>query len=97
MRSMPIYLNTLTYIVKPYGKRKGQTVLLEERRHTTRTSREVCIGNTLELVNDKMYNSYILGKLQRENKKTQGCEIEIIEVQPISQCGYTTKRFEDEE
>lgn len=39
----------------------------------------------------------MLNRLKREHKKRTGCEVKIIYVEPISQCGYTNNRFDDEE
>ena len=61
------------------------------------SSREVCIGNTIELLNDTKYNGRLLNALKREHKKRTGCEINITFVEPIAQCGYTNDRFDDEE
>jgi hypothetical protein len=61
------------------------------------SSREVSIGNTIEILNNPKYNSNMLNRLKREHKKRTGCEVKIIYVEPISQCGYTNNRFDDEE
>lgn len=92
---MPICFNKLTYEIRYYGRRKGQTVLIDKAY--TKTSREVCIGDTLELLNDSRYNTNLMTRLKDENKKTQGCEIKIISLEKITQCGYTQPRFKHEE
>ena len=90
---MPIYLNKIKYQVRHYGKRKGLTVLKE--KCSVHSSREVSIGNTLELLNDTRYNNNMLQRLKQEHKRSLGCEINIISVEPIVQCGYTNDRFKD--
>lgn len=74
-----------------YGKKQGLTVLKEKCEE--HSSREVCIGNTIELLNNPKYNSNTLNRLRREHKKRMGCEIKIINVESIVQCGYTNDRF----
>lgn len=90
---MPIYFNSLTYEVRQYGKRKNEIVLTD--KVSVKTSREVCLGNTLEMLNDTEFNSYLVEGLKIRNGKSLGCEIKITNVEPISQCGYTTNRFKD--
>ena len=60
-------------------------------------TRDLFIGNTIELLNDPKYNSNTLKRLKREHGKRTGCEINITFVEPIAQCGYTNDRFDDEE
>ncbi len=92
---MPICFNKLTYEIRYYGKRRGERVLLD--KVYKKTSREVCIGKTLELVNDSRYNANLMTRLRSSNQKTQGCEIKIISLENISQCGFTQPRFSHEE
>ena len=92
---MPIYFSELTYEIMHYGKRKGKTVLLDRKQ--TKSTREVHIGNTIEILNDRTYNDTTLSRLKRENAKSQGCEIKIVSLSTITQCGYTNSRFEYEE
>ena len=94
MYSIPIYLNNLTYHVKQYGKRKGEIVIID--KVLVKTSIEICLGNTLDMLNNTEFNKYLIGRLKINNKKLLGCEIKIINVEPICQCGYTTKRFKQE-
>ena len=91
---MPIYLCVLKYKVKYYGKRKKEVVLLD--KFDTKFSREVCLGNTLDVVNNKKYNEYMISRLENENAKSFGCEIEITSVEPVVQLGYTNNRFEED-
>ena len=77
-----------------YGKRRGQTVLKEKCE--VHSSREVSIGDSVELLNNPVYNSNMLNRLKTEHQKREGCEIKVINVAPIAQCGYTNNRFEEE-
>jgi|21_taG_2_1085346.scaffolds.fasta_scaffold24721_3 squalene cyclase len=92
---MPIYFSSVTYNIRHYGKRKGKKILLD--KINTKTTNEVHIGNTVELLNNKKYNNRLLNSLKIENEKNQGCELTIINVEPIVQCGFTNYRFKDEE
>jgi len=91
MYSVPIYFNALTYQVRQYGKRKSEIVLID--KVSVKTSREICLGNTLDMLNDPELNEYLIGRLKTSSGKSLGCEVKITNVEPISQCGYTTKRF----
>jgi hypothetical protein len=77
--------------VRYYGKKQGLTVLKEKCEE--HSSREVTIGDTIDILNNPIYNSNMLNRLKREHKKRMGCEIKIIDVAPITQCGYTNDRF----
>ena len=91
---MPIYFSTLTYNIRYYGNKKGKLILRDKL--ITKSSREVHIGNTIELLNDRKYNNRLIETLKLENKKTQGCEINIVGVETIAQCGFTNSRFNEE-
>ena len=93
MHNMEIHLNEITYNVIPYGKRNGQTVLLENKT-TTRVERYVCIGDELNIINDPKYNSNLLNTLKNLYSKGSGNKIEIIKSQSLSQHGFTNHRFE---
>ena len=95
MHRKKIYFNEITYKVIPYGKRKGERVLLENK-FQTKTSREVSIGNTLEDIKNTKYNSNLVSRLKDDYTKSNGCEIEFISVNPISEHGFTNYRFEGE-
>lgn len=95
MYKMPICFNKVTYEIRYYGKRKGEKVLIDKPHK--KTTREVCIGDTLELLNDSRYNVNLMTRLKSNNQKTQGCEIKIISLEKIAQCGYTQPRFKHEE
>ena len=92
--SMPIYFSKLTYSIKQYVKKNKKLVL---SKPINKSSREVHIGNEIEILNDKKYNNRLLNVLHKENNKRHGCIVSIIGIETITQCGYTTKRFEDEE
>ena len=77
--------------MRHYGKRKGQTVLKE--KCSEHNSREVSIGDTIELLNNPIYNNNMLKRLKQEHGKSLGCEIKVIDVTPIAQCGYSNDRF----
>jgi len=91
MYSMPIFFNTLTYSVRKYTKRKGEIVL--QNKSEVFTSREVCIGKTMEDINNPKYNTYLKNRLESSYAKTYDSEVVFISVTPIVQCGYTTDRF----
>jgi hypothetical protein len=91
---MEIHFNEITYTVTPYGKRKGEKVLLDNK-FKNKTERHVCIGNTLEVLKNPKYNSNLHARLLDGYTKALGCEIKIIGVTPISTHGLTNKRFED--
>tara|TARA_R100001369_G_scaffold88466_2_gene125048 strand:+ start:214 stop:507 length:294 start_codon:yes stop_codon:yes gene_type:complete len=93
MHSKLIYLNTITYKVIPYGKRNGVKVLLD-KKYILKTERHISIGKTIEDLKDTMYNDTLHKKLHNSNSTKTGCEIEIIEVVPISDHGFTNARFE---
>lgn len=65
--------------------------------YSERTSKQICIGDTVEIVNNKKYNNNLHKRLHMENKGRLGCEIEIIDVAPISQHGYSMVDFEKSE
>ncbi len=62
-----------------------------------KTSREICIGDTVDILNDRKYNNNLMKRLYMENKGRMGCEIEITEVAPISQHGYSMVDFSKSE
>tara|TARA_R110002096_G_scaffold272843_10_gene466622 strand:+ start:1626 stop:1901 length:276 start_codon:yes stop_codon:yes gene_type:complete len=88
---MPIYLNKLTYEIRKYTKRKNIITLSD--KVNTNTSDEICLGNTVEILNNPIYNSYTLNKLNVKNTKGLGCEIKIVEVKTLTQHGFTNDRF----
>jgi hypothetical protein len=77
--------------VRHYGKKKGQTVLKE--KHSEHSSKEVSIGDTIELLNNTTYNNNMLNRLKRKHAKSMGCEVKVVDVAPITQCGYSNDRF----
>ena len=92
--SMPIYYSKLTYKINQYVKKNKKLVLAEP---INKSSREIHIGNNIQTLNDKKYNNRLLSTLIEENDKKHGCIISIIGIETITQCGYTTKRFDNEE
>jgi len=56
----------------------------------------VHIGNTIEILNNKKYNNRVLNMLVKENEKKHGCILSIVAIEPIAQCGFTNKRFDEE-
>jgi hypothetical protein len=88
---MPIFYNLVKYQVRHYGKKKGQTVLKE--KHSEHSSKEVSIGDTIELLNNPIYNNNMLNRLKLKHGKRMGCEVKVIDVAPITQCGYSNDRF----
>lgn len=91
--NMPIYFSTLTYRVTQYVKKNKK---LELSKPYTRSSREVHIGNTIEVLNDKKYNNRVLNMLIKENEKKHGCILSIVAIETIAQCGFTNQRFDEE-
>lgn len=86
-----MYLCDVTYRVTRYGILKG--IIKLQRKSLVKTTTEVCIGNDLETLRDVRYNEYLIGRLERESSKAYGCQIEILKVESIQQCGSTTDRF----
>jgi len=62
-----------------------------------KTSKEICIGDSVEILNNRKYNNNLIKRLHMENKGRLGCEIEITEVAPISQHGYSMVNFDKSE
>tara|TARA_R110002012_G_C11544740_1_gene601798 strand:+ start:425 stop:709 length:285 start_codon:yes stop_codon:yes gene_type:complete len=94
MHRKKIHFNEIVYKIIPYGKRKGEKVLLKDD-YQTKTSREVSIGNTLEDIQNPKYNKNLLNRLKEGYTKINGCEIEFISVNPITEHGFTNYRFEE--
>ena len=91
MKTMPIYLNKLTFKLKNYSTKKGTLFL--QKKEKEYTTKKVCLGKTLEELNNSVYNSYTINSLKNNYGKTHGCELKIIKVEPISYHGQTSKRF----
>ena len=88
---MPIFLNKIHYHVRKYTKRQGVVSLSE--KFTLNIKEEVCLGDSIEVLNNTVYNKSLLEKLTRYHFKGLGCEIEIVKVEPVVQCGFTNDRF----
>jgi cAMP phosphodiesterase len=95
MHSAPIYFLNLTYEVKKYIKKRGEIIL--STVFTTKKSREVCIGKTIDILNNKYWNANLMSRLTRDNQGKYGCEINIVSFDVISELGTTTKRFKERE
>jgi len=61
------------------------------------TSREVCIGNSIDILNDKYWNANLFSRLYSEHTGKHGCEIKIESFDVISELGLTTNRFKERE
>ena len=88
---MPIYLNKLTFKLKNYSLRKG--VLYLQKKSKIYNIEKVCIGNTIEILNNPKYNNYMMRSLKFKYGKSHGCEIEITNVEEISYHGQTNQKF----
>jgi hypothetical protein len=93
MKVMPIYYNKLTLRLRNYSIKKGELYLSKKSQQQTIES--VCIGNTLETLNNKKYNSSLMKRLKERLCKKNGCEIEITKVETISHHGNTVQKFKD--
>tara|TARA_R110002073_G_scaffold222_1_gene2783 strand:- start:81 stop:377 length:297 start_codon:yes stop_codon:yes gene_type:complete len=95
MYSAPIYYLLISYSMKKYVTKNKKIVLQTSTHHTV--TDVICIGNTVEILNDSYWNKGLLSKLHGENKSKNGCVIEVSIVgEELAMCGYTTKRFERE-
>ena len=73
--------------------RKKKELCLQKKVHKI-SSEEICIGNDIEIINNPRYNLYLHNRLKyKYGHKTNGCEIEITEVKPISEHGYSLQKF----
>ena len=95
MHSAPIYFLSITYTVKRYFMRNKKL----ELQHSTvfHTSDEVCIGNTVDVLNNEYWNRNLLNRLKKNHQSKNGIELEVYAVhKELSSNGYTTERFERE-
>jgi len=88
---MQIHLNELTYKVTRYASLKGE-IKLQKKFAIVKTT-EICIGSSLDEINDVKYNQYLKERLSTTNSKSYGCIIEFISVNSKHFCGYTNDRF----
>lgn len=95
MHDAPINFLNLTYEVKKNINKRGEIIL--STSSITKQSREVCIGKSLDILNDKYWNGNLLSRLLKDNESKHGCEIKIISFDVISELGFTTKRFKERE
>lgn len=95
MHSAPIFFLCIGYSVKKYVSKNKKIVL--ETGTSFKTSNVVCIGNTVEVLNDEYWNSNLLSKLHEDNKSKHGCVIKVTMIhEELSVNGCTTQRFERE-
>mgnify|MGYP003627506407 FL=1 len=95
MYSAPIYFLAIGYSLKKYITKNKKIVLQTSTHHAV--TEVVCIGNTVEILNDEYWNKGLLSKLYQDNKSKNGCVIKVAIVhEELAMCGYTTKRFERE-
>lgn len=95
MHSAPIYFLCIGYSIKKYVSKNKKIVL--EKSTSWRIGNVVCIGNTVEMLNDEYWNNNLLSKLHEDNKSKHGCVIKVTMIhEELSANGYTTKRFERE-
>ena len=95
MHSAPIYLLRISYTVKRYFMRNKKL----ELQHSTvfNTSDEICIGNSVDILNNKYWNKNLLSRLEKDNQSKNGIELKVYAIyKELSANGYTTKRFERE-
>ncbi len=85
----PMFFNSITYSVKKYEMKRS--VLTLQSVGTKLTSREVCIGDNLDILNDKYWNANLFSRLNSEHTGKHGCEISIILFDVISKLGFTTE------
>lgn len=95
MHSAPIFFLELNYTVKKYVMRKGKITLQPESVNFL--SKEVCIGNSIDILNDTYWNANLFSRLISEHKGKHGCEIKIKSFDVISELGLTTNRFKERE
>lgn len=95
MHSAPIYFLNLDYIVKKYVMKRGSLTLQPEG--ILFSSREVCIGNSIDILNNTYWNANLLSRLNSEHTGKHGCEIKIKSFDVISELGLTTNRFKERE
>ena len=56
---------------------------------------KVCIGNTLDVIQDVKYNNNLHRSTKLKYGKSNGCEIEFISVEPIINLGMSNARFRE--
>jgi len=95
MHSAPINFLNLTYEVRKNIKKNKK--IIQSTSFIVRRSREVCIGKSLDILNDKYWNANLMSRLYRDNEGKHGCVINIISFDVISELGYTTNRFKERE
>jgi|TARA_R110002074_G_scaffold400816_2_gene597131 hypothetical protein len=95
MNSAPIYYLRITYTATKFVKKNDSLVLDNKKKY--RSADVVCIGNTLEILNDRYWNPNLLSRLEQENINKRGVEIKITTIhEELAYTGMTIKRFERE-
>ena len=95
MNNAPIYYLRITYAATKVVKKNNKLVLDSKKKY--RSADVVCIGNTLEILNDRYWNPNLLSRLEQENVSKRGVEIEITAIhEELAYTGLTIKRFERE-
>ena len=67
---------------------------LQKKEHTYRFEK-VCIGNTLDIIQDVKYNNNLHNSVKLKYGKNHGCEIEFKSVEPIVCLGMSNARFRE--
>jgi len=88
---MNMYLCRVDYTYQKY-RRAAKEVVLNNKTQKSH-SEEVCIGNTIELLNDPRYNQYLMGRLGTSHSGTLGSKIVITKVTELIKLGLTNDRF----
>ena len=95
MHSAPIYFLRITYSITKFVKKKDLLVL--ENKNKYKSSDVICIGNTLEILNNKYWNPILLSRLEQENTSNRGVKVKVTTIhEELSYNGLTIKRFERE-
>lgn len=92
---MNIYLCRIEYTYQKY-RRAANLVVLNNKTQKA-WSEEVCIGNTIEQINDSRYNKYLMERIGMHNSSKLGSKIAITKVTEIAKLGLTNNRFQDED
>ena len=88
---MNMYLCRVDYTYQKYRRAAKEVVLNNKTQKSY--SEEVCIGNTIELLNDPRYNQYLMGRLGASHSGALGSKIVITKVTEMVKLGLTNDRF----
>lgn len=86
-----MYLCRIDYTYQKY-RRAAKEIVLNNKTQESH-SEEVCIGNTIKLLNDPRYNEYLMGRLAANQAGSLGSKIVITKVTEIIKLGLTNDRF----